>query len=134
MNELKQSTDVDIDEAREAVREFQDFTNLNPNGKLNRRTLNEMNKPRCGNRDLRVETGDEVGIEWSGRDARRRRRKRYDSPGTKMLLKQLQILFYCLLPYMTQTTHKTETLNINSQDVRKAYWILYIYFPRSSLA
>jgi hypothetical protein len=89
MNELKQSTDVDIDEAREAVREFQDFTNLNPNGKLNRRTLNEMNKPRCGNRDLRVETGDEVGIEWSGRDARRRRRKRYDSPGTKMLLKTI---------------------------------------------
>lgn len=77
---------MEMDEAREGIREFQEFANLIPNGRLNRRTLMAMNKQRCGNRDLRVDESDELYYDSQENSARHHpdvlvRRKRYDLQG-----------------------------------------------------
>jgi len=74
------------------VKEFQRVAHVKANGKLTPRTVNEMNKPRCGNRDLRIEDGDE--LDWTNaiksvKTRRRRNLEDYDSPGRYRRLKIL---------------------------------------------
>lgn len=82
LNKIEANSKIELEDAREAVREFQDFAHLNPNGRLNSRTLRTMNKPRCGNRDLRIFEGDEIDLDAGARS----RRKRDDSPGKDFII------------------------------------------------
>lgn len=76
---------MDVDETRQGIREFQEITNLIPNGRLNRRTILAMNKKRCGNRDARVDESDEIDDSLASsvnlHPGVLIRRKRYDLQG-----------------------------------------------------
>lgn len=119
LHDLETDSTVHLNEARQAVKEFQDFANLPTNGKLNSVTLREMNKPRCGNRDARVAEGDEYLGRNSDDFSKRRRRKRDDSsPGVRW---NKRVLTYRVAKFSSSLNLKPKTLQ-KEIDIAFRYW------------
>ncbi|CAG7816604.1 unnamed protein product [Allacma fusca] len=113
---------------KNALKDFQEDSNLTPNGILNAKTLRLMNTPRCGNRDEKIEEGDEVpdneaGIIGDGDRNKRRKReaKGFIIPHGKKWLNST--LTYKIAKFPTRSSVKLNVRTVQSEfDHAFAYW------------
>ena len=65
---------VSIENFENAIREFQNFSHIRPTGMTDITTMELMNAPRCGNRDERIDAGDELDMGLRRRHSGRQKR------------------------------------------------------------